>query len=152
MLISALIFERWRSKVAVFTSVGVQTVTNRTCPLIAALLTAVLLLPGCDLSRGGDEYFPPATEILRVEVEPNPVAAGDTAVFTCVIEDSLESGFIFVWDLEGLGNIDTATTNRYQWIAPSSARTYSHTVIVDDLYAEVEPVQQPFEITVVDSN
>ena len=116
----------------------------------AALLTSVLLLAGCG-SFGGDEYFPPATEILRVEVEPNPVAAGDTAVFTCVIEDSLESGFRFQWFLQGIEGAITET-NQYEWVAPTEPDTFSFQVEVSRRESGFEPVQQPFEVTVVENN
>jgi hypothetical protein len=68
--------------------------------LSALVLTAALSLAGCS-SFGGDEYRPFVTDILRVEVEPNPVAAGDTAVFTCVVEDSTDRSLSFVWFLGG---------------------------------------------------
>lgn len=116
----------------------------------AATLAAVLLLAGCDIGGGGDEYFPPATEILRVEVEPNPVAAGDIAVFTCFIEDSLESGFRFQWFLQGIEGAVT-DTNQYQWVAPTEPDTFSFQVEVSRRESGFEPVQQPFEVTVVES-
>jgi hypothetical protein len=120
--------------------------------LFAALFTTAFLLGGCDFSRGGDEYFPPATEILRVEVEPNPVAAGDTAIFTCVIEDSLESGIMFKWNFQGLGPIITTDTNQVRWTAPQDSGVYSHQIEVSRRESEFEPVQQPFEVTVVEGN
>jgi len=58
------------------------------------LFIALLLLTGCE-SFGGDEYRPDVTEILRVEVEPNPVVAGDTATFTCVVKDSINADLLF---------------------------------------------------------
>lgn len=116
--------------------------------LCAALLATLFIITGCD-SFGGDEYYPPATEILRVEVEPNPVAAGDTAVFTSVIKDSLEAGFVFVWFLEN--GLDTTRTNQYEWVAPSDLGTYIHQVRVEKPEAEVEHVQQPFEVTVIEN-
>jgi hypothetical protein len=101
---------------------------------------------------GGTGEFPPATEILRVEVEPNPVAVGDTAVFTCVIEDSLETGFVFGWNLSNLFGITTTEANQYEWTAPKQTGTYLHQVEVDKPDAEVEPVQEPFEVTVTEDN
>jgi hypothetical protein len=119
-------------------------------PLIAAGLTAALLLPGCEFGTGQPD--PPATEILRVEVEPNPVAVGDTAVFTCVIEDSLESGLIFKWNFQGLGPIITTDTNQVRWTAPQDSGVYVHQVEVSRRESGFEPVQQPFDVTVVESN
>jgi hypothetical protein len=100
---------------------------------------------------GGTGEFPPATEILRVEVEPNPVAVGDTAVFTCVIEDSLESGFRFQWFLPGIEGA-TTDTNQYRWGAPAEPDTFSLQVEVSRLESGFEPVQQPFEVIVVENN
>jgi len=117
-------------------------------PLLAAVFTATFLLAGCD---GGTGEFPPATEILRVEVEPNPVAVGDTAVFTCVIEDSLESGFRFQWFLPGIEGA-TTDTNQYRWGAPAEPDTFSLQVEVSRLESGFEPVQQPFEVIVAESN
>mgnify|MGYP007116954420 CR=1 FL=1 len=37
------------------------------------------------------------TEILRVEIEPNPVVAGESVLFTCIIKDSLDPAFKFQW-------------------------------------------------------
>jgi hypothetical protein len=101
---------------------------------------------------GGTGEFPPATEILRVEVKPNPVAVGDTAVFTCVIEDSLESGLIFKWNFQGLGPIITTDTNQVRWTAPQDSGVYIHQVEVSRRESGFEPVQQPFDVTVVESN
>lgn len=117
--------------------------------LLAAVFTAAFLLAGCD---GGTGEFPPATEILRVEVEPNPVAVGDTAVFTCVIEDSLESGLVFKWNFQGLGPIITTDTNQVQWTAPQDSGVYVHQVEVSRRESGFEPAQKPFEVTVIEDN
>jgi len=119
-------------------------------PLLAAVLTTAFLLAGCGM--GGTGEFPPATEILRVEVEPNPVAAGDTAVFTCVIEDSLKSEFTFRWNLINQTGITTTDTNQYRWEAPSDTGRYHHQVEVDKPGADVTSVQKPFEVTVTENS
>jgi hypothetical protein len=113
----------------------------------AALLTVLFLLTGCQ-SFGGNEQNPFVTEILRVEVEPNPVAPGDTTVFTCVVEDSLDTSLRFAWFLPGIA-IDTTDTNRYYWKASQEPRTYPLKVQVDRPGdASVEPIQKFFEVTV----
>jgi hypothetical protein len=63
--------------------------------LVLALLA---MLPGCDLkltggSNPGDDQPEIQTEILAVLIEPDPVVAGDTATFTCIIRDSLDTRF-----------------------------------------------------------
>lgn len=117
-------------------------------PLLAATVAAALLLAGCGGMGGGEP--PPVTDILRVEVKPNPVAAGDTAVFTCIVEDSTDTTLTFKWNLENTFGITDTDTNQYRWEAPSEPKTYSHTVIVERSGdSSVDPVQQPFETKVV---
>ena len=64
---------------------------------IAGLVTAVLMgtvWAGCT-TYPEEPPPPPQTIILRIEKEPDPVATGDTATFTCVIEDSTDERFKF---------------------------------------------------------
>lgn len=86
-----------------------------------------------------------------MEVNPNPVAAGDTAVFTCIVEDSLNPRLQYEWDLDG-GSIPfpTTDTNQYHWEAPSDTGRYRHRVEVDDPDRDVFSVQQSFEVLVTD--
>lgn len=116
--------------------------------VLASVLMALLLFTGCE-SFGGDEYRPFATEILRVEVAPNPVAAGDTVVFTCVVEDSTDTTLSFIWFLGG--ELDTTGTNQISRIAPSETGSYSYKVqVVRPGDPSVEPIQERFEVTVVE--
>jgi len=113
------------------------------------LFIALLLLTGCE-SFGGDEYRPDVTEILRVEVEPNPVAAGDTVTFTCVVTDSLRQDFKFLWSLPG---IDTAVTDtsQYRWAAPSEPGDFHFQVrVATPENSSDHHVQKPFEVTVTE--
>ena len=119
------------------------------------MLTAALLLNGCDIPTGKDD--PLATEILRVEVEPNPVAVGDTAVFTCVIRDSSQSGFTFTWGLVNqngfVTTVTTTDTNQYRWEAPSDTGRYSHSVRVNPPNGSApDPVAENFEVVVTENN
>lgn len=59
---------------------------------------------GVDLSRI------PYTEILSVDLTPNPAVRGDTLFLHCVIKDSLEDGFRYRWSFETDGFADTITT------------------------------------------
>ena len=119
-------------------------------PLLAAGLTAVLILTGCD-SFGGDEYRPFVTEILDVRVEPNPVPAGDTAVFTCVVKDSTDTTLSFVWFLGE--ELDTTRTNPTKWTAPSDTGTYNHKVqVTRPGDADVQSTQERFTVTVTGNN
>ena len=120
--------------------------------VLAAVLTALLLLTGCE-SFGGNEYRPFITEILDVRVEPNPVAPGDTAVFTCIVEDSTDTTLEFKWFLENTFGVATTDTNRFKWVAPSEAKTYSHKVLVERPGdSNVQSTQKRFKVTVVQSN
>lgn len=129
-----------------------QSTENRFLfPLLAAVITATFLLSGCGM--GGTGERPPVTDILSVEVEPNPVAAGDTTIFTCVVEDSTNTTLTFNWNLENMFGIVDTDINQFRWAAPSEPKTYSHTVIVERSGdSGVRPVQRPFEITVIEEN
>ncbi|MCS3695589.1 immunoglobulin domain-containing protein [Salinibacter ruber] len=119
-------------------------------PLLATGLVVALLFSGCD-SFGGDEYRPKVTEILEVRAEPNPVAVGDTTVFTCVVEDSADTTLSFVWFLGG--KLDTTRTNQIKWIAPSDTGTYNYKVQVNRPGdASVQSTQERFTVTVTDNN
>ena len=116
--------------------------------LLPILLWAVLT-SGCDpeLGFGGDEYPADATTILEVRVVPNPVVAGDTAVFTAVIADSLEDGFIYTWNTPGIG-FEITETNRFEWIAPADTGTYTHFLSVDR-EGDFREAQESFKVVVI---
>jgi len=118
-------------------------------PFCIILLTAGFLLAGCD-TFGGDEYRPEVTEILKVRVKPNPVAVGDTAVFTCVVEDSADTTLSFVWFLGD--DVNTTSINQFRWKPPGDTiRTFSHLVEVERPGdANVQSTQKRFEVTVVE--
>lgn len=116
-----------------------------TSPLIAALV----LRTGCEGFGGGDEYRPYVTEIRRVEVEPNPIATGDTAIFTCVVADSADTSLSFVWFLGE--ELDTTRTNQTSWVAPSEPETYSYKIrVIRPGDANVHFTQERFSVTVVE--
>ena len=67
---------------------------------LACSSVLMLLYAGCDAfpeTEPPDPDPPVQTEIVRIEVVPNPVAAGDTALFRVVIEDSLDERFSYRW-------------------------------------------------------
>ncbi|MGI9175139.1 MAG: hypothetical protein ACR2GR_07465 [Rhodothermales bacterium] len=116
--------------------------------LLTFSLTLALLLTACDIPMGGDEYDPPAAEIVDVHVEPNPVAVGDTATFTCVVERNV-AGLDFAWNPPGVGNIVHTTTNQYRWVAPSEPGPYFNQVEVSRPGEPFEDVQRGFTVTVI---
>jgi hypothetical protein len=75
------------------------------------------------------ENPPPLTQILRVDVIPNPVAAGDSLTLRCVTIDSLATGYTFAWRLPGGVRIDT-TVPVLRIKAPNEPGAYGYTVTV----------------------
>lgn len=121
-------------------------------PLLATGLVVALLFSGCD-SFGGDEYRPKVTEILDVRVEPNPVAVGDTAVFTCVVEDNADTTLAFKWFLGNTFGVVDTDTSQFKWAAPSEVKTYSHKVrVLRPGDASVQSTQERFTVTVTGNN
>ena len=123
---------------------------NDALRVIAPLLLTVSFVAagGCDTEIGGGKSDPPVTEILRVEVEPDPVAVGDTATFTCVITDSTDSNLAFYWVLENTFEVPRTKTNTFEWVAPSVIDTFEHVVKVSGVGKP--STQEQFIITVID--
>ncbi|WP_456428574.1 hypothetical protein [Rhodocaloribacter sp.] len=113
-----------------------------------ALFVFVCLVIGCEVSIGEDESPLPATKILEVRVDPNPVIAGDSTVFTCVIADSLVRGFTYFWNLSNVVGGPVTEVNHYTWKAPEEPGAYAHSVVVER-GSEFAPVQKRFEVTVI---
>ena len=93
-----------------------------------------------------------------MEVEPNPMAVGDTAVFTCVVKDSMNPDLQYQWELEdGPIPYPTTETNQYRWEAPPDTGRYTHVVEVgrpevEDPGAAFTPVSESFEVKVTGGN
>jgi len=120
------------------------------------LLGATLLLTGCDLEGIGGTNPGPGqesqTDILRVEVEPNPVAIDDTARFTCVIADSTDEQFEFRWVGGGGDVVETPTEDSAAlWIAPDTPGEYRAGVTADN-GTDAAPPSRTFAVTVVDTS
>jgi hypothetical protein len=111
------------------------------------LLTAVLIAAGCTGEHfGGTKDDPLAAEIVDVKVEPNPVVVGDTANFTCVIDNS-SSDLTYHWSVDkSVGRI-TTEVNSLEWIAPAEPDTLRHSVEVQG--SGGRPDQQGFRVIVV---
>ena len=115
----------------------------------ACALVLMLVLSACEVPMGGDEYDPPAAEIVEVRVEPDPVVVGDTATFTCVVERNAPE-LQFEWVFTGGGERFAITDeNQYRWVAPEEPGTYFHQVGVSRPGEFFEDVQRGFEVTVV---
>ena len=130
--------------------------------LMLAGALALMLLWGCDFGEQGppDPRPPAQTEVLRVEVVPSPVAAGDTALFRAVIEDSLDERFEYRWFSEGgkFVGVDeqfsavTTDTNSVLWRAPGELGTFDLSVRIDNGSRDSTAVGQSFDVTVVTSS
>jgi len=117
--------------------------------LCAALLTAVLLLWGCDWTgREPEEPVANQTGILRIEVEPNPVAVGDTATFTRIIEDSTDERFRFIWFLEAPTRV--TEDNQIDWIANKDPGEHRFRVEADNGSEDSLSVSKGFSVEVTE--
>lgn len=67
-----------------------------TITALAIFLTACLDYSGF---WGNDNWYGWQTTILSVEINPEPVTAGDSIAFRCVIKDSLDAHFHFQWTI-----------------------------------------------------
>ena len=119
-----------------------------------------LLHMGCNAipeNEPPDPDPPAQTEIVRVEVMPNPVAAGDTALFRAILEDSLDSRFKYTWHRDAgrfvgadsqFRFVDT-DTNSIFWIAPQEPGEYRNSISVDNGSQDSLGVGKTFHATVV---
>lgn len=113
-----------------------------------ALLLLMALITGCR-DKGTNPPEIPEYDILSVEVDPNPVATGDSVWFLVQTNQEVAEGFWFGWILNGPGNgsRDTLTqTNQLGWLAPPDSGTYTHTVWLET--REGESVSEEFIFTV----
>jgi hypothetical protein len=115
------------------------------------LMTMALLPAGCIVDNPDvPEEKPLQTSILEVRVEPDPVVVGDTARFTCLIEDSLDTRFRFRWLLFGELGITITDVNHVEWVAPDvSDTTITNWVEVDNGSPDSASVSKSFKVTVV---
>ena len=109
-------------------------------------MVLMLVLSACEVPMGGDEYDPPAAEIVEVKVEPDPVAGGDTATFTCVVERNVPS-LRFSWIFPG--GSTTTDSNQYRWVASVPPGDYRVVIAVDSPGEPFESVQGDARFTVV---
>ena len=112
-----------------------------------ALTLALLAVNGCG-QMGGDEYDPPAAEIVEVTVEPSPVVVGDTATFTCVVKQNAPK-LEFWWDPPGIGNQVISDTNQYRWVAEEPPGDYRLRVRVRSPGEPFDDVQSAIDFSIV---
>ena len=127
---------------------------------LACFFALALLYAGCDAfpeTEPPDPDPPVQTEIVRIDVVPSPVAAGDTALFRAVIEDSLDERFTYGWGVssgrfagvEPRFSTVTIDTNSIRWVAPEEPGTYRCDVSISNGSRDSLGVGQSFDVTVV---
>lgn len=73
------------------------------------------------------------TEILRVQIDPNPVVAGETVTFRCIIKDSLDTSFYYLWIVnKDSSNQIRTEDNTYKIEAPGIPGNYVGNVYVSN--------------------
>ncbi|HKI47127.1 MAG TPA: hypothetical protein VKA08_17485 [Balneolales bacterium] len=131
--------------------------------LLPVLLFGSLWLAGCGgLAPGstdpGDKAMPYQTRILEVKIQPDTVAVGDTARITCIIQDSTDKRFLFLWHFSRgkilhamynstLQGYTSDTSNYVFWVAPDLNGSFSNDVTVDN-GSDSTPVMQGFGLYV----
>lgn len=71
---------------------------SRACCLVVALA----MLAACDIgvtTTPPDPPSPSQTRVVRLTLDPDTVAVGDTTLIHVVIEDSLDTQFRYEWDM-----------------------------------------------------
>ena len=87
--------------------------------------------------------MPYQTRILEVKIQPDTVAVGDTARITCIIRDSTDKRFLFLWHFSRgkilhamynstLQGYTSDTSNYVFWVAPDLNGSFSNDVTVDN--------------------
>lgn len=96
-----------------------------------------MFIPACDLSFDldwDDFEIDWQTEIIRVDIDPDPVEVGQPVTFTCIIKDSTDSSFEFTWYIEP-NHADTAyvtSENTFIITAPDTAGSFTGSVAANN--------------------
>jgi hypothetical protein len=116
-----------------------------------AFVVLIVMAAGCgEWPSGGEGGLHPGfeTEILEVQVEPNPVIQGDTTTFTCIMRDSLDTRFRFRWATNPPG-LTTTEENQLHWIASKNPGTHTFSVAADNGDPNrVSPIEE-FHVTII---
>ena len=119
--------------------------------LIIGVLCLCLFTSCGDLFPSGkDDPLIIDAEILRIDVEPNPVQSGDTITLTCVLEDSLAENLLFVWGIPDNRNSIPTSVNEYSFVVDLAPGEYGGRVTVRDTTQSGVSPTEFFQITVVE--
>lgn len=118
--------------------------------IIASYTASCVNILGDDFWGEDETWYGFETEILRVDIDPNPVVAGELVTFTCVINDSLDPNFYYIWII----NIDSVKqdrteTNTYEIKAPNQPGNYSARVYMSNNKPNYSAVSENFSYTVI---
>lgn len=111
------------------------------------LLSFSILIAFYSCSVDGTEDYEDIfqTRILSVEINPQPVTRGDTLKLKCIITDSLDSSFKYLWKIEGMSDIETSQ-NSLNIIWKNPPGTYNGFVDVDNSDDKLRPPNSSFPI------
>ena len=101
----------------------------------------------CDFDTSPDDFPPPPqTDILEVQMVPDPARMNEEVTFMCIIRDSLNTSFQFRWFLPGP---DTTTQgNTLRWIANVEPGQHTLSVTADNGDPDSAPPTRAFIIEV----
>lgn len=116
-----------------------------------SLVFGAVLLSGCD-GWGSNPGMPESTKVLGVRIAPNPIVAGDTATFTCVVQDSLDPDLRFEWDLANIRGFVITDSSSILWKAPDVPGLYRNDVTVIDGDHRTIDTHFPFSVSVISRN
>lgn len=120
-------------------------------PIIATYLTSCGNFLGDDFLGGNDKWYGFETEILRVDIDPNPVVSGNPVTFRCVIKDSLDTSFYFLWIAIKDSTSQTRTeSNTYTVEAPDIPGNYVGNVYVSNDRPNYGAVSEDFTYEVIE--
>lgn len=104
---------------------------------------------GCDWTvESSDTTDSLQTRILSVDVQPDPLAPGDTATFTAVLADSTDPSFEFRWYLAGISPVIITDSAHVSWPTPNQTGTFTHVVTADNGNDTLRAPTVEFDVTI----
>ncbi|MGD8426226.1 MAG: hypothetical protein PVH63_01285 [Balneolaceae bacterium] len=97
---------------------------------LAQLVIIPLLVYSCNFNIGPTDWndfeIDWETKIISVKIDPNPVEVNETVTFTCIIEDSTDPSFDFIWEIQPdyWDSSRVTSKNKFSITAPDTAGTY----------------------------
>ncbi|MCP9291335.1 hypothetical protein [Gracilimonas sediminicola] len=101
--------------------------------LFPAIVLLISILYGCDGFKSvPDPPTPIEAEIIRIDIDPNPVKMNEVIMITCVLEDSVAQNLLFGWILPNSQKTISTTENTYSFIVDLEPGEYDVAVSVND--------------------